>query len=111
MLACPMQNPIPAGNARDAQLEILALLSNRVDFSEPDTDGNTPLHLAVRAGMEPLIEEMDAPSSSSSDIARQLEVILSHKSAASLTAALQVYNRDGYTPLHTAVANGDAGVS
>ena len=85
-----------------------SLLADGID-GQPDADGNTPLHLAVRCccgkviGDEPLIEEMDAPSCDPSTIATKLSGHLSHHSAA---AAQRLHNRDGYMPLHIAVANG-----
>lgn len=101
-----------------AQLLVMldSVLADGVDLSEPDQDGNTPLHRGVKValgeciGEMPLIEEVDAPTATTSDIASRLASILSHRSAAALAAAHQLHNKDGYMPLHIAVTSGSVSI-
>jgi ankyrin repeat protein len=102
--------------ATNAQVEKLqSLLSDSVDVSEPDLEGNTPLHLAVKValgeiiGETPLIEELDAPTLQWSEVASSLGTLLTRRSDA-LVASHKLHNMEGFTPLHVAVASGNASV-
>jgi len=89
-----------------------SILPSGVDLSKVDTDGNSPLHLAVRAAIgeaedeEPFIE-VDGEASDASSLAAALERF----PASAVSAALQLHNRkDGRTPLHLAAAGGSSSV-
>ena len=86
-----------------------ALLSNGVDLSEQDPDGETPLHLAVKAALGdvlrsasvdvPLIEE--EPSRACFDL-----IIGAAKTAWGFVASQHLHNEQGQMPLHIAASRG-----
>jgi len=92
-----------------------ALLAEGCDLSEQDPDGETSLHLAVKAAMgdhlgdEPLIEEEgDAPASPSPEAAACLHSLLRNaKSAHKLVAAQHLHNDEGLMPIHVAASRED----
>lgn len=93
--------------ANDVMLD--ALLSHGVDLGKTDSNGNTPLHLAVKAALG--IDEEDATWVSEAEAgvdlvenAQRLDAILSRLPASSLAEAQQSHNDNGYLPIHIAIA-------
>lgn len=101
----------------DCKEELLALLDLQLaesyDLSSYDVDGNTPLHLAVHSALGNMvggsvIVETEVRMSTLSELASRLDFLLSRLPSSDIEAPLHLHNKDGYTPLHIAVANGSA---
>ena len=92
-----------------------ALLAEGIDLSEQDPDGDTPLHLSVKAslgwllGDDPLIEEPRAPAAeTAAGKATTLDCLLKEGIGPGLVAAQHLHNADGYMPLHIAAGKANA---
>ena len=106
-----MKEPHPAFVALES------LLADGVDLSRRNEEGDTPLHLAVRTalgeivGDEPFVEEVDAPSPTSSMLASSLDTLLRRRFAPSMLEKAQtIHNSVGLMPIHIATRENDVHV-
>ena len=78
--------------------EITALLAQGADISEADSDGQTPLHLAIAAGALPMVQEL-------------LKIPEGDPNALICCAeAFSTHNSDGLAPLHIAAKSCSAAI-
>ena len=97
--------------ASDQEAIKAILAEGSTPLSEQDSDGDTPLHLAVKFAVGdppvPLVEEMNAPDVMNSTT---LTTILSFPSPKGLAAAHFCRDGDGLMPIHVAASKGDVAV-